>query len=121
MKCHTSLSIDKQYIYAKFTGPVDVPSMLECILVSHQLARQAGITRHLIDLTEARNYLSTLDNYQFAYRDMNHPDIDRRGRVAVLVSPNDHSHDFFETLLRNSGRDVTLFTSRADAERHLGE
>jgi len=121
MKYHTSLSTDKKYIYTRVTGLVDAASMLECVLAAHQLARQAGVTRHLLDLTEARNHLSTLDNYHFAYNDMNQPDINRLAHVAMLVSPGDHSHDFLETLLRNSGRDVTLFTSREAAEHHLGE
>lgn len=121
MKYHTSLSADNCYVYTKITGPVDAASMLESVLAAHRLARQAGVNRHLMDLTEARNHLSTLENYHFAYNDMNHPDIDRLARVAMLVSPDDHSHDFLETLSRNSGRDVTLFTSREEAERHLGE
>lgn len=119
MKYHTSLSADKRYVYTKITGPVDAASMLACVLAAHQLARQAGINRHLMDMTEAYNHLSTLQNYQFAYNDMNHSDIDRLARIAMLVSPDDHSHDFLETLSRNAGRDVTLFTHREDAERYL--
>ncbi len=121
MKYHISLSADTRYVYAKITGPVDSASLLACILETQQLARQEGVNRHLMDLTESRNHLSTLDNYQFVYRDLNRSDIDRLTRVAMLVSPDDHSHDFVETLLRNSGRDVTLFTSREEAERHLGD
>ncbi len=120
MKYNLSLSADNRYVYTKVIGLVDVVSMLESVLAAHRLARQSGVTRHLIDLTEARNHLSTLQNYHFAYNDMKHPDIDRLARVAMLVSPDDHSHDFLETLSRNAGRDVTLFTRREDAERHLG-
>lgn len=121
MKYHNNLSADKRYVYTKVIGLVDVASMLECVLTAHQFARQAGVNRHLMDLTEARNQLSTLENYYFAYNDMNHPDIDRLARVAMLVGTDDHSHDFLETLSRNSGRDVTLFTSREEAERHLAD
>lgn len=119
MKYHTSLSADKRYVYTKISGPVDAASMLACFLAAHQSARLAGVTRHLMDLTQARNHLSTLENYRFAYNDMNHPGIDRLARVAMLVSPDDHSHDFLETLSRNAGRDLTLFTRREDAERYL--
>lgn len=121
MQYQTSLSADQRYVYTKITGLVNVASMLECVLAAHQLARQAGVNRHLMDLTDARNYLSTLQNYHFAYNDMNRLDIDRLARIAMLVNPNDHSHDFLETLLRNNGRDVTLFTSREEAERYLGD
>lgn len=121
MRYHSSLSADKHYVYTKITGLVDTASMLACVLDAHQLARQAGVTRYLMDLTEARNHLSVLENYHFAYRDMNHPDIDRLARVAMLVSVGDHSHDFLETLSRNNGRDVTIFTSREVAEQYLLE
>ncbi len=119
MQYETCLSADQRYIYTKVTGLIDVASMLECVLMAHRLARQAGVNRHLVDLTEARNHLSTLQNYHFAYNDMNRLDIDRLARIAMLVNPDDHSHDFLETLLRNNGRDATLFTSREEAERYL--
>jgi hypothetical protein len=121
MKYHLSLPADKQYVYIKVNGPVDAVSMLACFLEAHKLARQEGVNRHLMDLTEARNNLSTLENYHFAYTDMNNPGIDRLARTAMLVSPDDHSHDFLETLSRNNGRDVTIFTSLEAAERYLGE
>ena len=48
-------------------------------------------------------------------------DIDRNARVAVLRSPGDHSHDFIETVSRNAGLHVKLFTDRAKALAHLLE
>ncbi len=121
MKYHISLSTNKRFVCTKIIGLVNSPSLLECLLAAQQVAQQTEITRHLLDLTEARNHLSTLENYHFAYHDMNRSDIDRLGRVALIVAPDDHTHDFFETLLRNNGRDVTLFTNCEDAERYLGE
>ena len=40
-------------------------------------------------------------------------------RVALLVSPGDHSHDFVETAARNAYLDVTLFRDKDAAVRHL--
>jgi len=39
--------------------------------------------------------------------------------VAVLVSPNDHSHDFMETVSHNAGLNVAFFADLEQAERHL--
>ena len=63
---------------------------------------------------------STLGSYRFAHDDMKRtPAIDTSAVVAVLVSPGDHSHDFIETVSRNSGLNVTLFTDRERAVAHL--
>jgi hypothetical protein len=50
---------------------------------------------------------------------METPEIDKTALVAVLVRPDDHSHDFVETVARNSGLRVTLFRDRERAEDHL--
>lgn len=47
------------------------------------------------------------------------PVIIATARVAAVVSPEDHSHDFFETSARNNGMDFTLFRNREHAIRHL--
>jgi hypothetical protein len=87
---------------------------------SHALGRKLGIRRYLVDLRKSRNVESLLDGYQFAYQDMpQQPEIDRSARVAILVSPGDHSHDFIETVSRNSGLDVTLFRDYEQAIAHL--
>jgi hypothetical protein len=71
-------------------------------------------------VTEVRNAESVLEKYKFAYQNMQQETgINRHARVAMLVSPEDHSHDFVETVSRNSGLDVTLFRDREEAIKHL--
>lgn len=78
------------------------------------------MNRYLVDVTESRNVDSDSNNYKFAYEDiLINPGIDRNAHVALLVDPRDHSHDFFETVARNAGLDVTLFRDRELARRHL--
>ena len=56
----------------------------------------------------------------FAYKDMQLAEgIDLNAIVATLVSPDDHSHDFIETVSRNAGLNVTLFTDLDLAKQHL--
>ena len=116
----TEPSPDGKYIIQKPTGEMTRELAVKYILESHALGKKLGIDRYLMDLTEARNADSIFDNYDFAYRDMKEtPGINRLARVAVLVSPDDHSHDFIETVVRNSGQDVTMFTDRELAIKHL--
>ena len=71
-------------------------------------------------MTEARNTDTTLDQYQFAYDDMHEtPGIDVEARVAIVIAKGDHSHDFIETVARNSGLNVKLFTDRLKAMTFL--
>jgi hypothetical protein len=109
-------SEDDSYITLVVKGEVNRNSAMQQNLQAHALGKQLGINRYLVDMTEARNTDTTLDQYQFAYKDMHEtPGIDTRARVAVVVTEGDHSHDFIETVARNSGLNVKLFTERTQA------
>ena len=112
-------SDDGSYVILKVTGTITHDRALKYDLEAHAFGAARGISRYLMDLTECRNVDSTTGKYRFAYEDMKSPGIDRRARVALLVNPDDHSHDFIETVCQNAGLDVTLFTDRAAAVRHL--
>jgi hypothetical protein len=108
------------YIVVKVIGEVTRLQALSMNEESHRIARERGVSRILMDMVEARNIESKIENYFFAYEDMKQSAvIDKRIRVAMLVDPTDHSHDFIETVSRNSGLNFSLFTSRPLAEDHL--
>ena len=112
-------SDDGKYIILKVTGDFNRKLAIQYDLESHALGKSLGISRYLVDLTEARNTNTTVEDYEFAYRDMKTPEIDRMAVVAILVSPGDHSHDFTETVTRNAGLNTKLFTDRDLAIRYL--
>lgn len=112
---------DKGIILLKVVGDVTRQEMLACDMEAHALGRQLGIRRYLMDATEAHNVESVTGNYVFIRNDIEREEIDRLARVAMLVAPDDHSHDFVETVARNSGFLVKLFRDRGEAERYLLE
>ena len=60
------------------------------------------------------------ETYQFAYTDMRKMEgMDLHARVATLVSPEDHSHEFMATVANNAGLDVNLFTNAEEAIHFL--
>lgn len=67
------------------------------------------ITLFLYDVRGVRNIETVFRNYQFANEDMARMNVDRAGSVAVVTDPDDHSHDFVETAIRNAGYDVRMF------------
>lgn len=116
------LSEDGKYIVAKHWGELTSEIVMQRTLEAHALGDELGITCHLMDVTEAVNVDSVTKTYRFAYEEMRAlPGINLDARVAVLVSPEDHSHDFVETVTRNAGQDVRLFRDRALAIQHLLE
>lgn len=120
MSYEINLSEDGKYIITKHWGEITSDLVIQRTLKAHALGKKLGITRHLMDVTEARNIDSILKTYEFAYKDIGDVSgINMRVRVAVLASPEDHSHDFVETVTRNAGQDITLFRDRELAIKHL--
>ncbi|MFH1279061.1 MAG: hypothetical protein ABIK65_11875 [Candidatus Eisenbacteria bacterium] len=122
MEHSISLSEDRSYVVLRLRGEIRGRAAVETNLEAHSFGREHGVHRYLVDARECRNVDTVFGNYEFAYKDMRLAEgIDRNARIAVLVSPGDHSHDFVETVSRNSGLDVTLFTDLELALRHLSE
>lgn len=110
MYCHLACSPDGKYIHLEISGALTRRLALEYILAAQNVGREQGLNRYLIDLTRSRNVDTTLNTYHFAYRDLRQtPGIDRTARMALLVSPGDYSHDFFETVAQNAGLDWLSF------------
>lgn len=112
-------SVDKKYITVKVTGSISRLLAIKYNLEAHALGREMGIDRFLLDFTECRNTDTVVRNYKYVHDDMKDPGINQEARTAMLVSPNDHSHDFIEALFRDAGVDVTLFHERDLALWHL--
>ena len=113
-------SEDHDYIILSVTGEFTAKSFMRCIVEAHTLGREMGIHAYLVDVRQARNVDSAFGNYDFAYSDMKKTaGIDPLARVAGLISPEDHSHDFVETTTNNAGMLLKLFTELAEAENYL--
>jgi hypothetical protein len=115
-------SNDGTYIILKVKGNITRRTALQMNLEAHALGRQLQIRRYFVDVTEAKNTDVPLDDYELAYSDMRQTEgIDKQARVVALVSPNDHSHDFMETVSKNAGLHLKLFTDPDEAKRYLLE
>lgn len=109
-------SSDRTYILLTVRGDITRAKAMAQNREAHALGRELGIRCFLVDVTRARNIDSVVDQYDFAYTDMQRtPEIDRGARVATLVAPGDDSHDFVETVAKNSGLNMKLFTDRDEA------
>lgn len=114
-------SDDNKYIIVKVIGTISRQLAIQYNLEAHALGKELGIDRFLLDFTECKNTDTVMRNYKYVYDDMKNPGINQAARTAMLVSPNEHSHDFIEALFRDAGADVTLFHDRELALWHLTE
>ena len=120
MECSISISEDRNYIVLKVTGSFTAQSFMKFIVEAHTLGREMDIHCYLVDVTEARNIDSAYGNYKFAYQEMKStPGIDRLAKVAGLISPDDHSHDFAQVASTNAGMFLKLFTDITEARNYL--
>jgi hypothetical protein len=89
---------------------------IDVVQDAHALGDLLGIDKYLMDLTKAVNDDSTINQYNFAHVDIPTADgLNQFAKIAVLVNPADHSHDFMETVLRNTGVNIRLFHEREEA------
>lgn len=121
MSYRISASEDGTFILLKVKGDITRATAMKHNVEAHALGKRLGIRKYLMDLTEATNTESVTDGYEFVHRDLRAaPEIDLTARVAVVVAPGDHSHDFIETVSKNTGLDVTLFHDIQSGLLHLG-
>jgi hypothetical protein len=110
---------DEKYIIIKGKGEIrsgDPKVLIEPLIEAHEFAKKLGINKILVDVTEAWNALRISDTYEIVnHKIPQESAIDRYIQVALLVSPDDHSHDFTETVARNAGFNFTLYRDRAQA------
>ena len=85
------------------------------------LGKKKNITKYLYDLRNSRNIESINTNYIFAYQEMKKIDLNPVNMVAMLTSAGDNSHNFVETVLRNAGFNVQIFTDESEAINWLEE
>jgi hypothetical protein len=120
MFCTISPSTDHSYIILKYKGDINRQDALVQIVESHALGKTLNIKRYLVDVTEATHKDSVSEDYRFTYHNMHKSDgIDNSAIIAVVTSADDHSHDFIETVSKNSGLNVRLFKDYDKAVEYL--
>jgi len=84
-------------------------------LEAMHLGSKKNLNKFLYDLRNSRNKETINANYIFAKQDLKRLEPNPTNKIAMLTSPNDKSHDFIETVLRNAGYNVKLFIVEEEA------
>jgi hypothetical protein len=101
-------------------GEITSGDILQVHAKLHELARDLGIKRILIDLRKCRNIDSEIHKYGLSYTFLTERrNADRTSKVAIVVDKDDNSHNFIGALERNAGLRVVLFRDMDEAESYL--
>ena len=120
-KYEMSLSASGKYAIILVTGEVTSAIAAKFGREAEDFGNNTGVDRYLFDLRGARNIETVSGNFDFAYEKLPETNLSRTSRSAMLSSPEDSSHDFVETLLRNSGYKVRMFKEKQLAVAWLEE
>lgn len=110
-----TVSEDRRYINVRLYVPMS--NKLSRIIAQElsDLSKQTGIERFFFDLRGAVSEEDVLSSYTMAYEELEAIGPSRSHMSAFLTDPDDKSHDFMETLLRNAGFNVKQFKDRQTA------
>jgi hypothetical protein len=114
-----SISEDGMYYRVQVVGDSTRELVRSVAVELTRVVQETQIHKAFVDLTQSRNIESVFRLYEMAYSDMAQKKIDKKLSIACLISPNDHSFDFLETVLRNAGFNFLLFTDRVAALEFL--
>ncbi len=114
LKHSTFVAKDGGYIICELNGDIDRAGAQVFIKSIFELGSQTGISLIVIDARNARNMMGPFENHFVMYKDMQSTIKERQSnisklRMAVLVDPEDKSHNFVETLAYNAGYRFKLF------------
>ncbi|MEO8232119.1 MAG: hypothetical protein ABI638_07535 [Ignavibacteriota bacterium] len=121
MNYEIKLSDSGKYIIVTVNSDMTRALAEQVGLEATHLARKKNINLFLYDLRNSTNRESVNSNYIFAKQDVNRIEPDYSNKIAMLTSPNDKSHNFVETVLRNAGHNVLIFRDKEKALEWLLE
>jgi hypothetical protein len=89
-----SISEDGKYLRVQVNEPMTRKLAVQIGLEMNATGAEYGLKCYLYDMREAPNVELPSVNYFLAHKDMPTLQLDKSVRSAILVSPEDHSHDF---------------------------
>ena len=119
MKYQISFTRKGPYVLVEVFEPMTVKLAAEIAMKATETASEHNSNLFLYDVRKAPNVDPCAENYFFAHTDMPAMQLDRSARVALLASPDDESHKFIATAIRNAGYNVRLFFEEEQATEWL--
>jgi hypothetical protein len=121
MNYEINLSDSGKYIIVTVNSDMTRALAEQVGMEAMHLSKKNKINLFFYDLRNSINKESVNSNYIFAKQDVNRIEPDQANKIVMLTSPNDNSHKFVETVLRNAGHNVLMFNDKDKALEWLLE
>jgi len=111
--CAIKMIGDREYVYAQTREAVTSQAMATFQKRASELAGPHGLLLFLFDVRGCADEIGTMDTIEVveAWKE----GLPAFARIAVLVSDDDTSYDFFETAAQNRSLTVKCFVKQDDA------
>lgn len=109
MNYEVKVSESGKYIIVRISTDMTRAIAEQSGLEATHLGKKHNINLFFYDLRNSVNRETVNANYIFAKQEVQKIEPDYANKIAMLVAPNDKSHDFVETVLRNAGHNVLIF------------
>jgi hypothetical protein len=109
MHFEISLAANGQYGIVKVNAPMTHALATEQLKVIKELTARTGAVNFLIDLRESQFIESVGTHYVFANDTLDRFQMQRANRFALVVAPDDYSHNFLEVASNNAGFNLKIF------------
>ncbi len=96
------------------TNPLAIRFFTEAV----SLLNETGYNKILVDMREVSSAESPFRQYAFAY-ELDKTSLKKSTKIAAMTAPDDHSHDFVETVSRNAGYYMAFFNNEEEAMKWL--
>ena len=110
---------DRSWMYVRVYDPVTRVLALDLLKDAVEQAKKHGAYNFLIDARGVPSMKSTIEDYDIVNYRLPELGFERRSKGAVIVDPDDRSHDFFETCTINAGYNWRIFTDADLASQWL--
>ena len=113
------ISQDGSYIIVRFLADITTRIGEDANKNAAEFGAEHRISLFLHDLRGVRCIEKPTNLYLSAYKTVPGLGIDRGSKIAMLTSPDDHSHDFVETLWQNNNFIIKIFSDEDSAIKWL--
>jgi hypothetical protein len=119
MKYEVRLADRGTYVMVRPSETTNWQDIVEHLSEATKISSTHNLRSFLIDVRGVESGFSTLEHYQIAHYEGRKLGFEAGSRIAVLVSPGDHSRDFVKTVVQNAGYSCELFDEESAAEDWL--
>ncbi len=111
-----SIKKGENFVHSCVRGPITWELLAEQMTKTAEKAKEWDFRRHLVDFREAKKQLGVLDDYDIAHKKAREYGFKPGSKHALIVRYEEiDGFSFVETVFRNAGYNLRIFTEEDEA------